>query len=122
MHYRSKQASIAAAAKPKAKGKAKGSVAVPAMVAIPHVIQADVKRLIPGTCSVWRNNQGGGWCGHCPPNRRIREMNLDHGSSEIVVKALIKRLWIQHCEITGQSPHVVCFVEGLFSVAHGPPE
>ena len=86
----------------------------PPSIPIPHHCdQPQAKALIPPGSSIWRNLYSNGWMGHYKPNRRVSATFRKHGGSQDALKVVLRKLWQQHCEKTGD-PVSVCPIIGLF--------
>jgi hypothetical protein len=98
------------------RSSAKKKARVAKRVVLPHhIAQGDAKRFTAPATFVWRDITRGGWCGHCPPNSRVSESFDKHGgSSDLALKALLRTLWTQHAEKSGQKPEEVCNIDGIF--------
>ena len=104
----------AAKPKPPAKKKAKkGPVAAGPKPKLPSTIpQSSAKLWIPEATSIWRDLTRGGWCGHCPPYKRISQswhLLWEEGA----MKAVIEQLWQQALELKGLD-HSECPYDGMF--------
>ena len=62
---------------------------------------AEVNKFKPPATSVWRGEgDGGKWCGHCPPFRRISVRWSDHGEEQ-ARWSVVAKLWRQHLRKNG---------------------
>lgn len=110
---RARSAAVRAAAKAKPKGKATKT----ATLVLPHHLeQKEATRFLPAGAAIWRANFRGEWNGHMPPHRRVTESYVKHGSSELALKACLRKLWSQKLAMQGLS-EAACPIEGLFSEA-----
>eukprot|EP00969_Alexandrium_andersonii_P145211 6421438-Alexandrium_andersonii.AAC.1 len=64
----------------------KGGAKASKLVLPHHMEQRDAKKFLPPGASIWRSAARGEWNGHLPPNRRVSEPYLKHGSSEQALK------------------------------------
>lgn len=101
-------------AKPGNRGRGGGSSSSSASrpAVLPKTItQAEAKQFLPAGCAVWRSNTRNEWWGHCKPFKRVVvPWVLGEESSAMFI--VLKRLWQQHLEKTGEGPEA-CPFEGL---------
>lgn len=89
------------AADQKAKKKRGGKPAKP--LVFPHTLeQHEAKRYASEGGSLWRSNTRGEWCGHFPPNKRISEPYVKHGSADAALRACLRTLWSQWLRMHGR--------------------
>ena len=72
-------------------------------------MQEEAKLYIPqDACSIWISNSRSEWCGYCHPFKRVREeVHVD--DEHLAVNDVIKKLWLQHCQLTGDLPEEIPF-------------
>ena len=77
----------------------------PNRVRLPKLyIQEEAKLYIPQeTCSIWMSNTRHEWWGHCHPFKRVREAFKPEDEHQAVT-SVIRQLWLQHCEVSGDFP------------------
>ena len=127
--YRAHRRSVAPAAAPPGKGGGKGrggggggrgrGLGDAAHKLPATVEQSTAKRFLPEGASIWRGLTRGEWCGHFPPNPRIRERWADYPDGEIgSMKAVLRRLWLQFATYHGVDWPACCpFADRLASAA-----
>lgn len=94
----------------RSRGGASSSSAHPKV--LPKTItQAEAKQFLPLGCAVWRSNTRNEWWGHCKPFKRVVAPWL-LGEESTAMFRVLKRLWEQHLEQSGQGPEA-CPFEGL---------
>lgn len=86
------------------------------MVELPagEIPQGAVRAFCPPGASLWRNNIGGGWCGHYAPFARVSALNMTSGGSRGALLRVLRMLWRQHIQFTGADDSI-CHVAGLLS-------
>lgn len=104
----------------KAKGKQSSASTcrrgAPSTMPPPSTIpQAEAKRYIPQTASIWRGVQRGQWCGHQPPYQRCSASWQKHGEAEAML-IVVRKLWSQALELDGKGPEA-CPIQGVFPSA-----
>ena len=77
--------------------------------------QADAKRLIPPSRSIWRGLTHCSWSAHLLPYRRISEPWY-HGGESAALKRILRRLWLLYNELHGLPP-TTCPIRGIFEDA-----
>lgn len=77
------------------RGPSTGAAKMPTSVS-----QATAKQFCPEGGTIWRGLTRGEWCGHYPPNARIRSRWADKGE-EAAMRDVLFRLWGQHATMHG---------------------
>lgn len=90
----------------------------PASIPEGEIQQCVVKASVPPGASIWRNNLTAGWCGHCPPHRRISKTASTHGHRGSCLWVL-RKLWKQYLRLQGL-PREDCLISNLFSRSDAP--
>lgn len=119
--FKEKRQEVQAAAKPAkrptttalksdARGGASSSSSRPAV--IPKTItHAEAIQYLPPGCAVWRSNTRNEWWGHCKPFKRV-VVPWMLGEESSAMFLVLRKLWVQHLELTGQGPES-CPYQGL---------
>lgn len=76
--------------------------------------QAEAKQYLPPDASVWRGLTRQSWHGHCAGYRRCQAKWLDHGGEQEALRALMRTLWTQHLDKTGQQ-YSACPIRDLLA-------
>jgi hypothetical protein len=84
----------------------------PAAIPEGEIEQRVAKSSVPPGTSIWRNHASAGWCGHCPPFKRISKPASTHGHRGAAVW-VIRKLWSQFLELQG-SDISHCPIRNLF--------